>query len=50
MADSSGPAGSENQERPTFTLEQLLLRFGVGVIILVLFVTAVELGRVRGRV
>ena len=40
----------ENQEKPTFTFEQLLLRFGVGVIILVLFVTAVELDRVRGRV
>ena len=50
MAASSGSAGTGDDEKPPFTFEQIVLRFGVGVIIIVLFVTAVELGRVRGRV
>jgi hypothetical protein len=50
MATSSGSMGTKDEEKPTFTFEQLVLRLAVGVIIIVLFVTAVELGRVRGRV
>ena len=50
MAASSGSAGTGDDEKPPFTFEQIVLRFGVGVIIIVLFVTAVELARVRGRV
>jgi nitrite reductase (NO-forming) len=50
MAASSGPAGTEEAEKPTFTFEQLALRIVVAVLGLVLFVTAVELGRVRGRI
>jgi hypothetical protein len=50
MATSSGSMGTGDEEKPTFTFEQFVLRVGVGLIIIVLLVTAVELGRVRGRV
>jgi hypothetical protein len=50
MARSSGSAGTGDQEKPTFTFEQLALRVVVAALLIVLFVTAVELGRVRGRV
>jgi hypothetical protein len=44
MAASSRSAGTGDDEKPPFTFEQIVLRFGVSVIIIVLFVTAVELG------
>ena len=43
-------AGSGDESKPTFTFEQIVLRFVVGVLVIVLFVMLVELGRVRGRV
>ena len=50
MAASRGPADSEGADKPTFSFEQLALRLGVAVLGLVLLVTAIELGNVRGRV
>ena len=50
MGTSRGSADTEEAEKPTFTFEQLVLRLVVGVLLLVLFVTAIELGQVRGRV
>jgi hypothetical protein len=50
MAASSGSSGSGDAEKPTFSFEQLALRVAVAVLGLVLPVTAIELGNVRGRV
>jgi hypothetical protein len=50
MAASSGSAGIGDQEKPTFTFEQIVLRVVVAVMLLVLFVLIVEFGQVRGRV
>jgi nitrite reductase (NO-forming) len=50
MAASSGSSGSGDAEKPTFSFEQLALRVAVAVLGLVLLVTAIELGNVRGRV
>jgi nitrite reductase (NO-forming) len=50
MAASSGSAGTGDEDRSSFTFEQLALRIAVAVLGLVLLVTAIELGQVRGRV
>jgi nitrite reductase (NO-forming) len=50
MAASRRSAETEEDTKPTFTFEQLVLRFVVAVMVLVLFVMVVELGQVRGRV
>jgi nitrite reductase (NO-forming) len=50
MAASSGSAGTGNEEKPTFTFEQIVLRFLVGIIFLALLVMVIEFGQVRGRV
>jgi nitrite reductase (NO-forming) len=50
MAASKGSPGSEEAERPTFTFEQIVLRFAVGVLFLALLVMVIEFGQVRGRV
>jgi hypothetical protein len=49
MATSGRPAGGAD-DKPTFTFEQIVLRFVVGVLVIALFVMIVELGQVRGRV
>ncbi len=49
MAASDRSAGRRD-DKPTFTFEQIVLRFVVGVLVLALFVMIVELGQVRGRV
>jgi nitrite reductase (NO-forming) len=49
MATSGRSAGGVD-DKPTFTFEQLVLRFVVGVLVIALFVMIVELGQVRGRV
>ena len=50
MAASSGPANAGNEEKPSFTFEQIVLRFVVGIMFLALFVMVVEFGQVRGRI
>jgi nitrite reductase (NO-forming) len=50
MASSGRPVDAGYEKPTTFTFEQLVLRLVVAVLLLVLFVTAVELGNVRGRV
>ena len=50
MASTRSAGTEEEDSKPTFTFEQLVLRLGVAVLGIVLFVTAVELGQVRGRV
>ena len=50
MAASSGPADAGNEEKPSFTFEQIVLRFVVGIMFLALFVMVVEFGQVRGRI
>ena len=47
MAASSGSAGTG--DKSTFSFEQLALRVAMAVLGIVLLVTAVELGQVRGR-
>lgn len=50
MAASSGSADTEDAEKPTFTFEQIVLRFVVGIMFLALLVMVIEFGQVRGRV
>jgi nitrite reductase (NO-forming) len=51
MAVSTRSTGTEEEDtKPTFSFEQLVLRLAVAVLGIVLVVTAVELGQVRGRV
>jgi nitrite reductase (NO-forming) len=50
MAASGKSADAGDEQKPTFTFEQLALRVAVAVLGLVLLVTAIELGQVRGRV
>ena len=50
MAASTRSAQPDDDQKPTFSFEQLALRLGVAVLGLVLLVTAIELGNVRGRV
>jgi hypothetical protein len=50
MAASSGSADTGNNEKPTFTFEQFVLRFVVGAMFLALLVMVIEFGQVRGRV
>jgi uncharacterized cupredoxin-like copper-binding protein len=50
MAGSGRPAGTGEAEKPTFTFEQVVLRFVVGVMFLALLVMVIEFGQVRGRV
>jgi plastocyanin len=49
MATSGRSAGGA-EDKPTFTFEQIVLRFVVGVLVIALFVMIVEFGRVRGQV
>jgi nitrite reductase (NO-forming) len=49
MAGSGRSVGGE-ADKPTFTFEQLVLRFVVGVLALAMFVLVVEFAQVRGRV
>jgi nitrite reductase (NO-forming) len=49
MATSGRSAGGA-EDKPTFTFEQIVLRFVVGVLAIALFVMIVEFGRVRGQV
>jgi hypothetical protein len=44
MATSTRSVETDEDQKPTFTFEQLLLRFVVGVMLLVLFVVIFELG------
>jgi hypothetical protein len=50
MAASTRSAPPDDDQKPTFSFEQLALRLGVAVLGLVLLVTAIELGNVRGRI
>jgi len=47
---ASGRSVGTGDDKPTFTFEQIVLRFVVGVLVIALFVMIVELGQVRGRV
>jgi len=49
MAASDRSAGT-GDDKPTFTFEQIVLRFVVGVLFIALFVLIVEFAQVRGRV
>ena len=49
MATSTRSTGTDEDSKPTFTFEQFVLRLVVAVLGLVLLVTAIELGNVRGR-
>src|SRR6266545_2485363 len=50
MAASGRSVGTGGDDKPTFTFEQIVLRFVVGVLFIALFVLIVEFAQVRGRV
>jgi nitrite reductase (NO-forming) len=47
---ASGRSVGTGDDKPTFTFEQIVLRFVVGVLFIALFVLIVEFAQVRGRV